>query len=97
MAFVAKHIFSLVTNQWGEAYVRGAAVSGCLAGGSVTTLFSGWIIQIIQHGGAAPWPGWGVVGCTPALGLAAGLCPAGSGRFHPGALLEKPLLLSEPV
>lgn len=40
MAFVAKHVFSLVTNQWGEAYVRGTAVSGCPAGGSVTALFS---------------------------------------------------------
>ena len=29
MPFVAKHIFSLVTNQWGETYARGAAVPGC--------------------------------------------------------------------
>lgn len=33
MAFVAKHIFSLVTNQWGETYVGAAAVPGCPFGG----------------------------------------------------------------
>lgn len=34
MVFVAKHIFSLITNQWGETYVRGTAVLGCPFGRS---------------------------------------------------------------
>lgn len=29
MGFVAKHIFSLVTNQWGETYVTGTALLDC--------------------------------------------------------------------
>lgn len=98
MAFVAKHIFSLVTNQWGEAYVRGAAVSGCPAGGSVTTLFS-WTDN---SDNSASWsshagPAGGVGGLHPELragDLAAGLCPAPRRQGRSGRLRQ---LSSQPV
>lgn len=34
MAFVAKHVFLLVTKQWGETYVRRTAVLDCPFGRS---------------------------------------------------------------
>lgn len=85
MAFVAKHIFSLVKNQWGEAYVRGAAVSDCPVGRSMTTRLS-WMDNLDNSASCNSQAGGGWVGCTRGSVLGARqqgfvlLLPAGRSR-----------------
>lgn len=75
VAFVAKHIFSLVTNQWGETYVGGALVLGCPCGRSADDAG-----QTIQHPRSSPllgglhWRWWlEAAGLGPALPAVPGL------------------------